>query len=71
MSFSSPITRSTLAYFQHSGLDDFKDLKGNYIPQAEVIPDRTSLPMVTDALHKGPYQIGIQLLGFKLYVRVL
>ena len=61
--FSSAVPRSTLAYFQQSGLIDFQDSKGHSLPTVTV----TAKPCaMSNALEHGPYQIGIQILGFKL-----
>lgn len=62
----SPISRSVMAYFHQSGLDDFKDSKRHSLPLVTAPPTSSSLPAVSDALRLGPYQIAVQLLGFKL-----
>ena len=61
----SPIPRSTLAYFHHSGLEDFKDSKGHSLPQVTA-SQLSPASNANDALQQGPYQIGIQPLGFQL-----
>ena len=55
-----------MAYFHQSGIDDFKDAKGNSIPQVNTPPDHMPLATITDALQHGPHQIAIQFLGFQL-----
>ena len=57
-----PLSRSTLAYFHSSGLEEFTDVKGNPLPVVTTPTDPTSIP--SDALQNGPYRIGVQLLGF-------
>ena len=63
----SNVSRSILAYFHHSGLPDFQDSKGHSLPQA-TSPQHSTLPRISDALQHGPFQIAVQLLGFKLWV---
>lgn len=58
----SPISRSTLAFFHHSGLEEFKDSKGLPLPEVTMPP---TLPTINNALQQGPYQIGAQFMGFK------